>query len=134
MSSGFSILFSAKNLTISPLAILHRVPFSIGFPFFISEKEQVINFIPLEDGRKSVIHLLYSFDAKLIQNGKQYEEEPNYEADYPEVQTDLSVGVTTEGIITFQPIEEAPFQIILPAYSDNFSENIADYTFDITIQ
>jgi hypothetical protein len=43
---------------------------------------------------------LYSFNSLIIQNGKQYEEETNYEADYPDVQTDLSVGVSTEGIFT----------------------------------
>ena len=77
---------------------------------------------------------MYSFNAKLIQNGKQYEEEANYEADYPEIQNDLSIGVTTEGIITFPPIEEAPFQIVLPANSGNYHEEINDYTYDLTIQ
>ena len=77
---------------------------------------------------------LYKYSAKIIQNGKQYEQESNYNADYPDVQGDLSVGVTTEGIITFPAIESAPFQIIIPGRSENWNEEIKDYVFDFTVQ
>ena len=77
---------------------------------------------------------LYKYSAKIIQNGKQYEQESNYNADYPDVQGDLSVGVTTEGIITFPAIESAPFQIIIPGRSENWNEDIKDYVFDFTVQ
>lgn len=72
---------------------------------------------------------LHSFNAKLIQNGKQYEEQSNWEADYPEIQTDLTVGASTEGVIVFPDIEKAAFDVILEASSDNWDENIQPYTF-----
>ena len=75
---------------------------------------------------------LYDYSAKIIQNGKQYEKETNFDADYPEVQDDLSVGVTTEGVITFPAIEAAPFQLILPATSDDWQEDIDDYVFEFS--
>ena len=76
---------------------------------------------------------LYSFNSLIIQNGKQYEEETNYEADYPDVQTDLSVGVSTEGIFTFPAIENADFQIILEGSSDNWSEDFESFTYNISV-
>lgn len=72
---------------------------------------------------------LYSSNAKIIQNGKQYEEQSNWDADYPEIQTDLIVGTTTEGIIIFPAIEESSFKIILEASSDNYEERIKDFVF-----
>ncbi len=77
---------------------------------------------------------LYSFDAKVIQDGKQYEEESNYDADYPEVQSDLLPGATTEGIITFPAMEQKDLQIVLEAYSENYDEDIEPYTFGITVK
>lgn len=74
---------------------------------------------------------LYSFNSKIIQNGKQYEEETNWDNDYPEVQTDLYPGITTEGIITYPPIENGEFTIILEGSSDDYNENIEDYIFNI---
>lgn len=77
---------------------------------------------------------LYRYNAKIIQNGKQYEQETNYYAEYPEIQSDLSVGVTTEGILTFPAIEATDFQLILPGASGNWEERIDDYTFNFSIQ
>lgn len=76
---------------------------------------------------------LYSFNSVIIQNGKQFEQEDNYSADYPEVQTDLNVGVSTEGIFCFPAIESANFQIILEGSSDNFDETLEPFVFDVTI-
>lgn len=76
---------------------------------------------------------LYSFNAKIVQNGKQYEEQNNFYADYPDVQTDLLPGTTTEGIIAFPPLEVANFKIVLEGRSDDFYEDFEDYVFDIEV-
>ena len=77
---------------------------------------------------------LYSFNSKLVQNGKQYEEQRNYKADYPEVQTDLLSGVSTEGIICFPAIENTDFQLIFEGRSDNYmDESFEPYTFNVTV-
>lgn len=76
----------------------------------------------------------YSFNTKIIQNGKQYEEARNFSADYPEIQTDLVPGVTTEGIIAFPAIEQADFQITFDARSSDWQEDIETYSFDISVQ
>ena len=77
---------------------------------------------------------VYSFNTKIVQDGKQYEEKMNFYADYPEIQTDLQPGVTTQGVIAFPAMNQSDFQIIFEGYSDNWDESIEDYTFNITVQ
>ena len=77
---------------------------------------------------------LYDFNATIIQAGTQYEYQPNYDADYPELQTDIRPGVTTEGVITFPAVQQTPFQVIMEAHSDNWSENFSEYTFDVSFE
>lgn len=88
-------------------------------------------YITIENGGSDNFSL-YSFNAKIVQNGKQYEEQTNYEADYQDIQTDLMVGITTEGIICFPKIENASFKLILEGRSDNWNEDIAPYVFELT--
>ena len=74
---------------------------------------------------------VYSFNAKITQNGKQYEEQDNWDAEYPEIQTDLLVGNFTEGIIAFPPLTQGPFTITLEGSSDNWKEDLKPYIFNI---
>jgi len=48
---------------------------------------------------------VYSFNSKITQDGKQFGEQDNWEAEYPQIQTDLLVGNSTEGIIVFPTLE-----------------------------
>jgi hypothetical protein len=75
----------------------------------------------------------YTFDAKLIANGKQLEEEMNYDANYPEVQSELLPGVTTDGIIVFPALEEgvSTFQLYFEGSSDNWEIDFEPFVFDV---
>lgn len=77
---------------------------------------------------------LYSFNVKILQNGTQYGEEMNYDAGYPEIESELLVGATTEGVICFPALEQASFQLSSEAHSDNWQETIEPFTFDITVE
>jgi len=77
---------------------------------------------------------LYSFNAKITQNGKQYEEQTNYDAEYPEIQPELLPENTTTGVIAFPKLEQADFKIIFEAYSENWEETINPYTFNVTVK
>ena len=77
---------------------------------------------------------IYTFNMIIIQDGRQYEEEQNYDADYPELQSGILPGVTTEGIVTFPPLENAPFHLIIEARTDNWDEDLQDYIFDMNFQ
>lgn len=74
---------------------------------------------------------LYSFNTKLTQDGKQFEEQDNWDVDYPKIQTDLLVGNTTEGIISFPAIEQKPFSLVIDASSNNWEEDLTPYIFNI---
>ena len=77
---------------------------------------------------------IYDFNARIVQNGRQYDQENNYDADYPELQSGILPGVTSEGIITFPALEESPFQLIIEGNSDSWEEDIQDYVFDLSFE
>lgn len=78
---------------------------------------------------------LFEYDVKIVQNGKQYETEPNYYADYPELQTDLLPGTESSGVLVFQNIEpDSDFQIYIEGYSDNWEEELEPFKFDVAVQ
>lgn len=75
---------------------------------------------------------LYDFNSKLIQGEKQYEDETNYDADYPQIQTGLVSGCVTEGIIVFPATDsEKELRIILEGSSDDYSEDFNDFIFTV---
>ncbi|MEG1433219.1 hypothetical protein [Eubacterium sp.] len=76
---------------------------------------------------------IYSYGSKIIQNGKQYEVESNYDANYPSFSGDIMPSATVDAIIAFPKIEQKGFQLIVGAYNYDYSLNISDYTFDVTI-
>ena len=103
---------------------VHKVEFA--------EKETRV-YVSIQNNGSSSFSV-YSFNTKIVQDGKQYEEERNYRADYPEIQTDLQPGVSTQGVIAFPAMNQSDFQIMCEGYSDNWDESIEDYTFNITVQ
>ena len=76
---------------------------------------------------------LYGFNMVLIQDGTQYEYAPNYMADYPELQSNIRTGITTEGIVVFPAIQQEPFQIIMEASSYDWTQPLQEYIFDFNI-
>lgn len=76
---------------------------------------------------------VYSFNAKIMQGDKQYEEQSNYDADYQEVQSDLMPGATTSGIIAFPAMEQSNFKIYIDGSSDNWEESIQPYAFEVAV-
>ena len=58
----------------------------------------------------------------------------NYEAEYPEISSDLKAGATTSGIICFPAIDEKDFSLSFSAYSDNFNETLNDFEFNIPVK
>ena len=55
----------------------------------------------------------------------------NREAEYPEIQSDLLVGNSTEGIIAFPKLNDGAFTVIIDASSENWDEEIKPYTFNV---
>lgn len=76
---------------------------------------------------------LFSYSSKIIQSGRQFEQQTNWEADYPDIQSDIFVGVSSEGIIPFPAIEYSDFQFIIEGYSGNWHEDLQPYVFNISV-
>lgn len=76
---------------------------------------------------------LFQYSAKLIVGNKQYEQESIYEADYPELQSDILVGVESEGIMTFPALDPTTtsLQFILEGSSDNWEIDFDPFTFKV---
>ncbi len=77
---------------------------------------------------------LYSFNSLLLQNGKQYETDSKYDADYPEIQTGLLSGNTTQGIMVFPSVPMSDFQLRFEASSEDWDEDLQDYVFDVVVE
>ncbi len=76
---------------------------------------------------------LYGFNMVLIQDSTQYEYEPNYMADYPELQSSIRPGITTEGVVVFPAIKQEPFQIIMESHSYDWKQPLQEYVFDFNM-
>ena len=75
---------------------------------------------------------IYTYDAKAIQDGKQFEHEDNYEAGDSSDIGDVLDGASKEGILRFKGLDpEKPVKIQIGAYSDNFDIEMEDYVFEV---
>lgn len=75
----------------------------------------------------------YQFTTKAVQGTTQYDIQPNYEAKYPEISSDIMTGVTSEGVLVFPAMEHASLKIIASGMSDNYNLDFSDFVFDIAI-
>ena len=80
---------------------------------------------------------LYQFDSCIVYNQKQYEQNTNYDANYPSINTEIVNGVSTDGIITFKPIDFSSggeIKILLDSSLKYKYENDYPFSFDIPIE
>ncbi len=71
-------------------------------------------------------------DAIIIQNGKQYNADENYDAEYEAIPYELYNGATSSGIVSFPAMEVADFQLIVEIHSDNMDEEFDKFIFNIS--
>ncbi|WP_230268241.1 hypothetical protein [Allobaculum fili] len=74
---------------------------------------------------------VYGISAKIVQDGKQYEEEMNYNADYEELPYDILPGVSATGIISYPAVERKDFTFVIDTFSDNYDVGEKTFRFDI---
>jgi hypothetical protein len=72
--------------------------------------------------------------SKIVQGSKQYEPEFNFNVEYPEVNSDILPGVTSEGIITFAPldVDAGELTLYLEGTSDNWDIDIKPFVVNST--
>ena len=71
-------------------------------------------------------------DAVILQNGKQYNAEYNYDAEYEEIPYELYSGAASTGIVSFPKIEQQDFQLIVEIHSDDVDEEFEKFVFNIS--
>ena len=70
--------------------------------------------------------------GKIIQNSKQYEQQYNFQADYPELQSEILSGVISEGIITFPALDkDQSFKFIIEGHCDDYTLKFDPFEFEI---
>ena len=76
---------------------------------------------------------VYSYDAKIKQGSKQYDEKSDFFEDYKELPGDLLNGTTASGIVIFEPInyKTKNCQIVITGSTDNYWVDFKPYTFNI---
>src|SRR5699024_7688286 len=76
----------------------------------------------------------YSFNAKLLIDNQQLEEEIGfYEADFPELQSDILPDMETEGVIIYPPVDADTDSMTFHAEgsSDNYELDFEPFVFEI---
>lgn len=75
---------------------------------------------------------IYTFNAKAIQDGKQFEHQDNWEAGSDSDIGEVLDGASKEGIIRFKALNpDKGFKLTMEAYSDNWDIELNDFVFEI---
>lgn len=96
-----------------------------------SEKETRV-YVRVDNGGGSNVHF-FSHNALVVQDGVQFDIEYNYEANYPDLESDLRPGNHTEAILVFHGLEQKDFKFIITGYSDNVWESSHDYEIEVDV-
>ena len=76
----------------------------------------------------------YTFNTKIVQGSKQFEQETNYNANHEEPQSDILPGIETEGIIGFGAIdpEAGDLRVIAEGSTDNYDLDFDPFEFVVS--
>lgn len=74
----------------------------------------------------------FSHSVKMTSGEKQFEEEYVYDANYPEIQSEILPGASSEGIIVFPSLDESisRLKVYADGYSDNYDIDIEPFIFE----
>ena len=77
----------------------------------------------------------YSFNSVIIQGSNQISEEDNWDADYQEINSEIFPGVTSEGVVTFAPvdIEGENLKLVFEGSSDDYYLDFEPFVFECSL-
>lgn len=97
----------------------------------IAENETRV-FVNITNNSKDTISF-FSFNSKLIVDNKQLELLDNYDANYPEVQSEILPGIQSEGVILFPKIPETgSIKLFMEGSSDNYNLTFNPFEIELT--
>ncbi|MGL6056856.1 MAG: hypothetical protein ACRC17_00885 [Culicoidibacterales bacterium] len=107
-----------------------------GFQFTVNKVEFAENetrvYVKAKNGTPNNFSL-YTYSAVAVQGTTQYEMQTNYDADYPELPTDLQPGVEASGVLVFPAMEQTNFKVIIGGHSSDWELDIADFQLELPI-
>lgn len=78
----------------------------------------------------------YSFDSVLTQGTNQINQEDNWNANYPEIDSEILPGIVSEGIVTFAPVnvEGENIKLVFEGSSDDYTLEYEPFTFEMSLK
>lgn len=73
----------------------------------------------------------WGYDAKVIQNGQQYETTYNSDANYPDISTSLLPGASSSGVIVFPVVSQSEMQLHIEGSSDDWETEFQPFEFNL---
>jgi hypothetical protein len=78
---------------------------------------------------------IYTSTATIVQSSKQYEEQYNFDANYPEFPSDMLPSVEAEAVMAYEAIDaNTDFYFVVEGRSDNYSIDFEPYKFDVSMK
>lgn len=132
-----AVVPTTKQLTPNVSSEQHKLKITVDKIEFADIETRVYMTV-LNDGKENASYGMY--DIRIIQDGKQIEQDDSsnspYEGNYPELSYDVTPGASTSGILVFPALDQTKdFQIVVPdVYSDNYELEFKDYTLDVKVE
>lgn len=91
-----------------------------------SEKETRVYVTVKNNGKESLY--VDADGAVIVQNGKQYNAEDNYDANYDKIPYEVVKGASSSGVIVFPPVKNEGFDFTIDVHSDESDEKLGKIT------
>ena len=78
----------------------------------------------------------YSFDSTITQGANQISQQDNWEANYPEINSEILPGIVSEGVVTFAPInvEGENIKLVFEGSSDDYEVEFEPFIFECPLE
>lgn len=106
--------------------------YSITVEGIIIDEDRTRVYLTAENNGNNELYL-YEYNMLITQNGQSYSYDFDMTGDYPTIQSSIAPGEATEGVIVFPPLAAEPFTFVVKAVSGDYSEVLADYSFEVSI-
>lgn len=106
--------------------------YSITVEGIILDEDRTRVYLTAENNGDNELYL-YEYNMSITQNGQSYSYDFDMTGDYPTIQSSIAPGEATEGVIVFPPLAAEPFTFVVKAVSGDYSEVLADYSFEVSI-
>lgn len=106
--------------------------YSITVKGIILDEDRTRVYLTAENNGDNELYL-YEYNMSITQDGQSYSYDFDMTGDYPTIQSSIAPGEATEGVIVFPPLAAEPFTFVVKAVSGDYSEVLADYSFEVSI-